>query len=271
MDLISSMPRAGETALRGWPDDESLERTMTVRHRAHEHIGGAMLPGFTYQIVSRNHLTRVEHADAVSSMRTVEYRRSGKRASGPAFMGDIFHGRFGKTPRASTTCVRTDARLDAIDGARPLREAHVVWTVSGRTLPGRLRFRREGARADVAIGPARARAIANPFEHEMRHERRRHDRVVARGHPIARRLVEIAPEEVAPVICHDLDAITCERRIARYRTGCVAINDEHVLPRDRSGSRGSAKLAHVIAAVTPTADDDDGAKPERPLVCRGGR
>src|SRR3954463_7352242 len=270
MDLISSMPRAGETVPRGWPDDQSLESTVAMRHRAHEHIGGAMLRGVTYQVVSRNHLTRVEHADAVTSMRTVEYRRSGKRASCPAFMADIFHGRFGKTPRANTACVRTDARLDAIDGARPLREAHVVRTVSGRTLPWRWRFRRECARADVAIRPARPRPIANPFEHEMLHERRRHDRVVARRYAIARRLIEVAPEEVAPVVCHDLDPINCERRIAPYRTGCVAIDDEHVLPRDGSGSRGTAKLAHVIAAVTPTTDDDDRAKSERALLRRGG-
>src|SRR3954452_2154130 len=110
MALTSSMPRAGETVPRGWPDDQSLESTVAMRHRAHEHIGRAMRCDVTYQVVSRNHLTRVEHADAVSSMRTVEYRRSGKRASGPAFMGDVFLGRFGKTPRASTARVRTDAR-----------------------------------------------------------------------------------------------------------------------------------------------------------------
>src|SRR5690349_13998977 len=129
MDLISSMPRAGETVLRGWADDQSLESAVAMRHRADKHLRRTMLRGGTNQVVARNHLTRVEHADAVRSMRTMEYRRPGKRAARPTLGAHVFHCGFRQTPGPYIARVWADARLDAVDGARPFREAHIMRAV----------------------------------------------------------------------------------------------------------------------------------------------
>src|SRR5947209_1921226 len=123
-DLISSKRRAGETAADGWSNHQPLERAVTMGHRAHQHIRGVVLRGGLHQIIAGNHGMRVEHADAVRSVRTMEYHRADKRTAHLALAVDVFRRRSRQAPRPRRPRVRTDTRLDTVDRARPIREAH---------------------------------------------------------------------------------------------------------------------------------------------------
>ena len=124
------MRRARETAMlrptRSRPipadgtDDQTLERAVTVRHRADEHFRRtAFSSDRSNEVVASKHLARVEHANAVRAVRTMEYHGSGKRATAILFARDVTRER---SPAGSTSRVvarvRTVARLDAIDRAR---------------------------------------------------------------------------------------------------------------------------------------------------------
>src|SRR3954453_20605764 len=92
-DLISSKRRASETAARGWSNHQPLEGAMAVGHRTHQHIRGIVLRDGLHHIVPRNHVARVEHADAVRSVRTMEYHRADKRTAHLALVVDVLRRR----------------------------------------------------------------------------------------------------------------------------------------------------------------------------------
>src|SRR3954470_13367289 len=119
------MRRVGETARRR-TNRQTLKGAVAMGHCPHEHIGRSLLASHPYQIVSHHHVARVEHADAVGSVRTVEYHGADKRAFLPDLGVDILASRFWKSPRTNIACVWTDTRLDAVDGASPNSKTHVV-------------------------------------------------------------------------------------------------------------------------------------------------
>src|SRR5436309_3043893 len=90
MDLISSMPRGGETACNARTDDQTLEGAVAVRHRPDQYLRRASVAGRGHHVVTRNHLTRVEHADSIRPVRTLEYHGSGKRPPFAPLRLDIF-------------------------------------------------------------------------------------------------------------------------------------------------------------------------------------
>ena len=129
----------------------------------------------------------VDHAHAVGAVGAVKDERPPARARAARSASAYSRSGGRERPAARSARVRARRRLDAVDRAHPLGEADVVRAVLAGALPGHVGRGEERLRPHGAVGPALPRARREPVGHEMRHERRGHDRVVARlaGSPTA--------------------------------------------------------------------------------------
>jgi hypothetical protein len=144
-----------------------------------------------------------------------------------------------------------------------------VCSVAARTLPRHGRHALERLYGDVPVRPPLARAAHDPLAHEMRHERRRNDRIVAAT--VSGSADEVFVEELAP-LPHDDRAsrgrdISAARR-NRDETIRVAVDDHDPFRLEGPGAHRAIELADVITPITAAADDHDRSVPVRiePLI-----
>jgi hypothetical protein len=116
-------------------DMQDVQSTVTMRHRANEHVYLTTLASGTDKGISSEDITRIEHPYAIRAVGTLKYNGPFEPPSILMIANDqLGHcGRHGPVPFAS--CMRTAAWLYAVDGTGPRCIAHILRAILTRALP----------------------------------------------------------------------------------------------------------------------------------------
>ena len=165
-------------------------------------------------------------------------------------------------PRPRAADGGTDGGLDAVRGTDPIGERDKPGAVGSRAVVGRARRARHRGGVDGASRPSLARAGQEPLEHEVRHERRRHDVVLG---PRRRRTGGSAQEltEIVPPLAHHEGAVSGLAQLRARPARRVSI-DDHDSPEVRLASLpGLGELPRVERPVAAATDDHHIAHDDR--------
>ena len=233
------------------------------------HLASPALARAIDRVVGRDDLGGIEHPDAERAMpaeaRPRRPSRRPRRASSP-HASTAFAAGSSRARRACAGQMRGSMQLIGTHpGRRSSRSAcrrrrRAATEPRARGRPARVATTRSGQ-------PRRARARRATRAIEMRHERRRNDRVardvaraIGRGaSDIRRRTRATRATTTRRHGDSTLVSSDCAHRAIR-----VAIDDEQSLRAAIAPARDRAlQLPNVVAAIAPAADDDDRAVPRR--------
>src|SRR5947207_11590654 len=230
---------------------------MTARDRRHEHRGRlAAFARLPHDGVALQHGVHRERADAEDVVpahlrRGTQPGLSGRRAPGPLVPPGV-----APFPAARGPDGRADHGLDAVRRTDPIGERDVARAVGRRPVVGSPEGAGHGRHRDGPPRPALAGPGPHPFEHEVRHERRREDVVLGLVGSRPRGAAQRGGEVGAPVAGHEPPI----GRFAQLRASPAPWIPVHhhdapiVGPAPRFCLR---ELAGVERAVAATADHHD--------------
>src|SRR5688500_16779305 len=130
-----------------------------MRRCPYEHVSGTRGSRRRHQKIGGDDVARVEHADTVCPVGAVEYAGPVQLLSGSlALMHEgLDCGWHAPAPRPAG--VRTTRRLDAVDRAHPLGEAHVLRAVAACFRPGHARSDFERPSPNGPVRPPAPRTL----------------------------------------------------------------------------------------------------------------
>src|SRR5213078_1420036 len=197
-----------------------------------------------------------ERTDAEDVMPAHEQRGAEHRLTGRAQLRRELPHSVAHLPAARSPDRRADRGLDAVRRADPIGERDVARPVRRRPVVGGAEGAGDGRHRDRPLRPALAGAGQHPFEHEVRHERRRNDVVLGLAGSRPRRAPQHGGEVAAPVTAHEppigrfaqLGASPAPRIPVHHHDAPIVSSAPLLRLRQLTG---------VKRAVAATADHDD--------------